>query len=272
VLEDRYCVKIYGGKYIKISVCHSDKDGLPSFGGNNRENERRIIEDEEVIENLKRSAKRAYQQLMSRAHGMGVDRMLTLTFAKNVSVGSKDVAIKCFQKFVRLCRLEFGAFDYVATTELQKRGSIHFHLGVTKFYSVWRLWSLWKKSIRESGLAENEDKIGSVFINKKWKQTQGGVVAYIAKYIIKESYKFIQSGNGLRDKFGKRYLSSQVGVEKVVFLTAKGDTMFVFKTFFREYELKNNKNAFIKQFSYINCFVLGVSWSFSDGFLREVAT
>jgi len=270
MLQDRYCIKVYNQRYIKVSVCHSDRDGMPTFSGNDRNNERKQLEEEEVIENLKRSARRAYQALMARAHGMGVDRMLTLTFAKNVTTDCKETAMKCFARFVRLCRKKFGKFDYVATTELQKRGAIHFHMGVTKYYSVWELWQLWKDAIVSSGLAQSEDKIGSVFINKKWKQTKKGVVAYIAKYIIKESYNFIQNNNGLRDKFGKRYFSSQVGVDKFVFIAPKGDTMLILRTFgkeFLDFQEKIGKMAYFRQFQHVSCFILGLSWSFSDGFL-----
>lgn len=267
MLQDRYCVKVYNQRYVKVSVCHSDRDGMPAFSGNTRHNERKQLEEEEVIENLKRSARRAYQAIMARAYGMGVDRMLTLTFAKNVTASSKEVAMLCFQRFVRLCRKAFGAFDYVATTELQKRGAIHFHMGVTQYYDVWQLWALWRKAIIESGLAESSDKVGSVFINKKWKQTKKGVVAYIAKYIIKESYRFIQNNNGLRDKFGKRYFSSQVKLEKLVFIAPKGDTMMIFNLLISDFKEKTGKHIILRRFERVECFILGLSWSFSDGFL-----
>jgi len=269
--EDRYHVKIYNNRYLKVSVCHGDRDGLPAFAGVRCEAGERndnVLSDEEVIENLKRSAKRAYQQLLAKAHGLGVDRMLTLTFAKNVTVTSKRIAVECFQRFIRACRREFGAFHYVATMETQKRGAIHFHLGVTRYYNVWMLWERWKKAVIDSGLAESSDKIGSVFINKKAKQSKGGVVAYIAKYIMKESYKFIENGIKLRDKFGKRYFSSVCPIEKVCFITGKhayDDLRFVFNTFFQ----KDGKIAVMKDFKRVQLFILGLDWSFSSGFLVD---
>ena len=274
---DRYCVRVYNDRYFKVSVCHGDRDGLPTFSGNDRSNERRTIGDDEVIDNLKRSAKRAYSQLVAKGNGLGVDRMLTLTFAKNVVSKCKDEAMKCFARFTRLCRAEFGAFDYVATSETQKRGAIHFHLGVTRYYCVYKLWGLWKQAIIDCGLAESEDKVGSVFINKKWKDDpkKRGVVSYIAKYIIKESYKFIQCGNGLRDKFGKRYFSSKVKEEKIVFITTIAlpvndccPLKFIFGMNISFFEEKIGKIAFLDDFKSVSCFMLGLKWSFSQGFFR----
>jgi hypothetical protein len=269
---DRYCVKVYNERYIKVSVCHGDREGIPTFNGAKctaGERNDKVLTDDEIVENLKRSAKRAYQNLLAKAHGLGVDRMLTLTFAKNVTVASKRVAVECFQRFIRACRARFGAFNYVATMEVQKRGAIHFHLGVTRYYIVWVLWELWKSAVVASGLAESCDKIGSVFINKKAKQSKNGVVAYIAKYILKESYKQIETGSNLRDKFGKRYFASLCPVEKVIFITGKGDCMYVFSTFFETFEIKTNKRAFLKEFKRVELFILGCDWSFSSGFLNE---
>jgi hypothetical protein len=269
MLMDRLTVKVYNDKYFKVSVCHADRDGLPGFGGNDRQNEKRELGEDEVIENLKRSARRAYQNLMACAKGLGVDRMLTLTFAKNVTVESKDVAMKCFQRFTRLCREAFGVFDYVATLETQKRGAIHFHLGVVGYYNVWRLWELWKKAIRQSGLVEACDKVGSVFINRKWQQTKGGLVAYIAKYILKESYKFIQNGVKLREKYGKRYLASHVNVEKTSILIPKA-WYSDFALSIHLNELFSERKLAIKEISKlktVKTFVLGMDWSFCDGFL-----
>ena len=269
MLMNRMTVKVYNNNYFKVSICHADKEGLPAFGGNNRENEKRELSDDEVIENLKRSAKRAYQAVMASAKGMGIDRMLTLTFAKNVTVESKDVAMKCFQRFARLCRAAFGGFEYVATLETQKRGSIHFHLGVVGYYNVWRLWELWKKAVRESGLAEARDKVGSVFINKKWKQTKGGLVAYIAKYILKESYKFIQHGVKLREKYGKRYLSSHVKVEKYSKLISVSYDPNVSMLMDLKQNFSKQKLGIksISELQTVKAFILGMDWSFCDGYL-----
>lgn len=271
-MQDRYCVKVYNSRYLKVSVCHGDREGLPTFSGAKcaaGERNDNVLSDEEVIDNLKRSAKRAYQNLLAKAHGLGVDRMLTLTFAKNVTVASKRVAVECFQRFIRACRAKFGSFPYVATMETQKRGAIHFHLGVTRYYLVWVLWGLWKDAVVASGLAESCDKIGSVFINKKAKQAKSGVVAYIAKYILKESYKQIESNNGLRDKFGKRYFASLCPVEKVVFVAGKGDSAYIFSVFFESFQEKIGKIAFMRQFKRVELFILGCDWSFSSGFLNE---
>jgi hypothetical protein len=270
MIESRYCVKIFNNRYVKISVCHGDKEGLPAFKGNDRNNEKRALGEDEMLENLKRSARRAYQQVIAKANGLGVDRMLTLTFAKNVGVESKDVAMACFARFTRLCRDMYGAFEYIATLETQKRGAIHFHLGLNKYFNVWHLWELWKRAIVDSGLALSTDKTGSVFINKKAKLAKGGVVVYIAKYIMKEAYKVINSaGDGLREKYGKRYLSSKVPVEKVVFIAPFGNEMMIFQMNFEDFELKNGVRAFIKEFKHVNSFVLGLNWSFSCGFLRD---
>ena len=272
LMLDRYCAKVYNNRYVKVSVCHGDRDGIPTFSGAScptGERNDKVLSEEEVIENLKRSARRAYQNIMAKAHGLGVDRMLTLTFARNVTIASKRMAVECFQRFVRACRAKFGAFHYVATMETQKRGAIHFHLGVTRYYVVWVLWELWKDAVVASGLAETSDKIGSVFINKKAKQSKGGVVKYIAKYIMKESYKQIDANTGLRDKFGKRYFASLCPVEKVVFTTSKGDCLTVFNMFFTDFELKIGKFAFLKQFKRVDLFILGCDWSFSSGFLVD---
>jgi hypothetical protein len=274
---DRYCIRVYNDRYFKVSVCHGDRDGLPVFSGNDRTNERRIIGDDEMIDNLKRSARRAYSQLIAKGNGLGVDRMLTLTFAKNVVASCKSEAMKCFARFTRLCRKKFGTFNYVATSETQKRGAIHFHLGVTMYYNVFILWELWKRAIIASNLAESDDKVGSVFINKKWKNDakRRGVVRYIAKYIIKESYKFIQNASGLRDKFGKRYFSSKVKEEKIIFISTIALSIndycplrFIFRNNIAFFEEKIGKIAFLDDFKSVSCFILGMNWSFSQGFFR----
>jgi len=261
----RYCVKVYNGSYARVSVCYPDNDGLPAFnGGGNRKQEGRVLSEDEMFENLKRSAKRAYQTALCKAKALRVDRMLTLTFARNVVISMKGEALACFARFTRLCRARFGTFEYLATMETQKRGAIHFHLAVNKYYNVWVLWELWKKAVVESNLAQSSDKIGSVYINKRASQSKGGIAKYVCKYIMKEFYNSIESHEQNR----KRYFSSKMKIEKITFEGAVCANDYALRTLINDFLSKNldfsGKFLKIGEFSHVNSFILGMNWAFSE--------
>jgi len=264
----RYCVKVYNGSYARISVCYPDSEGLPGFaGGGNRKQEQRKLSEEEMFDNLMRSAKRAYQTALCKAKALGVDRMLTLTFARNVVITMKEQALSCFARFTRLCRAQFGEFEYLATLETQKRGAIHFHLAVNRYYNVWQLWELWKKAVVESGLAQDEDKIGSVYINKRANQSKGGIAKYVCKYIMKEFYNSLESHEQNR----KRYFSSKMKIEKLVFEGAVCANDYGVRTLINDFLSKNpdfsQKMIKIGEFSHVPNFVLGMNWAFSECYI-----
>jgi len=200
---------------VYVTVCYADDKGAVSGGGKRTHVDRTRVNSERGemnIDDIKRSAKRAYVELKRRALAIRVDRMLTLTFAKNLGIESKAICDKIFAAFIKRCKRKFGTFEYVAVPELQKRGAIHYHLGLTRFYKVYELWELWKSSIIASGQAQSTSKIGSVFINKRAKQAKQGVAAYIAKYITKS----IANIDKCATKFnGRRYYASHVDIERL---------------------------------------------------------
>jgi hypothetical protein len=238
---------------------------LPAFeGGGNRKQEQRVLSEDEMLENLMRSAKRAYQTALCKAKALRVDRMLTLTFARNVVVAMKEQALSCFARFTRLCRAEFGQFEYIATMETQKRGAIHFHLAVNRYYNVWQLWELWKKAVVESGLAQSADKIGSVYINKRASQSKQGIARYVCKYIMKEFYNSMANHEQNR----KRYFSSKMKIEKIAFEGAVCANDYALRTLISDFLSKNDnfcgKMLKIGEFSHVNSFILGMNWAFSE--------
>jgi hypothetical protein len=135
-------------------------------------------------ENILRSVKRSKKLLLEKSLLIGVDRMLTLTFQDNVV--DLDQANIAFERFCRLMRKK-GDFKYVAVPERQKRGAIHYHLGLTKFYEVFKVLAAWRLAIKQT-IGSVGALIGGVFINKSAsnkfnKSGSLGIAKYISKYI-----------------------------------------------------------------------------------------
>ena len=154
-------------------------------------------------QNIKRSCKRSYGMVYDLCHGIGVDRMLTLTFQENIV--DINLALKAWKEFIRLCHVRWHGFEYVCVPEVQKRGAIHFHVGLT----MWRYWQtmlfLWRKAVKVVS-----NMTGGIYINRKCGGTHEGVAKYIAKYVSKAFYCADNS-----ESVGRKRYYSNVAVDKV---------------------------------------------------------
>jgi hypothetical protein len=143
------------------------------------------------------SVQRARREMRHKCLMLQTDRMITLTYRSNFT--DRDAALKHYDHFAKLCRRHFRSFEYVAVTERQKRGAIHFHIAVNRFYSVNKLRALWQQVIGEDG---------QVNITKPTPNPKAGA-GYIARYMSKYMSKDMQDIELSR----KRYTSSR-GIAK----------------------------------------------------------
>jgi hypothetical protein len=135
---------------------------------------------EENVENIKRSLMRSYQTVMEKCRCIGVDRLLTLTFQENITC--LKTANVVFKKFIDLMAKKFGRIQYVCVPESQKRGAIHYHLGLNSFYSWSVILACWRLAIKKNNIAGT----GGIYINKTAAQGRASSMSrYIAKYILK---------------------------------------------------------------------------------------
>ena len=148
-------------------------------------------------EQLARSVGRAKKNARHKALALGVDRMLTCTYKENQT--DRDLAYAHFEKFTKLFRKHFGySLEYVAVTERQERGAIHFHLALNQFYDVRILRALWREAIGGEG------NIDITKPSKGGKWSKVGIVRYISKYMSKDmeeqaiSKKRFSSSRGIR--------------------------------------------------------------------------
>ena len=128
-------------------------------------------------EHLLRAAIRAKKLVRQKTIMMGADRMLTLTYKENMQ--ELDLGWQHFKAFIRGCRKYYGEFPYIVVPEYQKRGAVHFHLALNKYYSVVVLRAIWKKAINGEG---NVD-ITSPRKGGQWNRQK--ISRYISKYITK---------------------------------------------------------------------------------------
>jgi len=82
---------------------------------------------------VSKRAKKNFRRLIEANAGLHktTDKFLTLTFAENVT--DRTFAVKEFSKFIYKLRRKYGEFEYIAVTEYQERGAIHFHCVLFNF-------------------------------------------------------------------------------------------------------------------------------------------
>ena len=170
--------------------------------------------DEMIPEQLELSVQRAKTQMRHKIIMLGCDRMVTLTYRENMC--DRDLAYEHFGKFAKLCNKEFGSFENVAVTEKQKRGAIHFHVAINKYYPVMVLNRLWRQSIGER---EDGQTSGHVHIKKKAAHIQPNsltkkVITGLARYMSKYMSKDIEG-----QEVGKKRYSSSRNIEKPIVKT-----------------------------------------------------
>lgn len=169
--------------------------------------------DEMIPEQLERSQQRSKTQFRHKCLMLKVDRMLTLTYAENMQ--DREKAYSDFDKFLRRYKKETGeSLEYIAVIEKQKRGAIHFHVGINKYINNHLFEKIWPH--------------GFIRINKKAQYIQGGkfkknvvaIALYLSKYMSKD---IAQQGIN-----SKRYSSSR-GIAKPVvkvYFIPFGDSTF----------------------------------------------
>lgn len=104
--------------------CYMEPDIREKFNGVRGEGER--------DDNKERSARRAKTNVRKRCKAIQADCMMTLTY-RDVVTDEKRVAADLKALTNRLRSL--GNFEYIATLELQKRGSLHVHIACQQFPS-----------------------------------------------------------------------------------------------------------------------------------------
>lgn len=154
------------------------------------------------------SARRARSAVRKRCKMIGATQMLTLTYRENMV--DRDRLERDFKLFIRRLRL-YGAFEYCAGIEKQKRGALHLHLAIcalplwmknsegVKVKSANLVRSVWRGVV---GLDN-----GNIDLTKPRSNAVHRIASYISKYIAK----------GLEDAVfnAKSYWSSR-GIPKPV--------------------------------------------------------
>lgn len=157
-------------------------------------------ESEKREQNNDDCAKRARQAVRLRCKTIGADRMITLTYRRNMQ--DYDLLKKHFDLFRRRMRVH-KQFHYVATVEKQERGAYHIHVAVRgrQVYQVIR--SIWQEIVGVTDDGESGGQINVRDPNKFGFGKHGAhkLAGYISKYITKD-----QDTHGLNRK---RYWSSR---------------------------------------------------------------
>lgn len=128
--------------------------------------------------NMERSVARSKAQMRRDMLSIGVDRMITLTYASNMQ--DREKAIRDRQEFDRRMRRAVPSWFGVAVMEQQKRGAWHWHIAVRGFYDVRIVRALWQRTIKERA---------RVHIGWEWDQKGNcytKLASYMAKYMGKE--------------------------------------------------------------------------------------
>ena len=199
-------VQDFGDKIIEVVAYKQFEKRRPPKKGTKKISKTR---DEMIPEQLAASVQRAKTQIRHKCIAIRADRMLTTTYRENMC--DRDQAYRDHEKFIKLCRKQFGEFPYVAVAEMQKRGAIHIHMALNKYYPINILRKLWHQAIgeREDGLSP-----GNVDIQKKSSYVQGGKsskkkITIIARYMSKYLAKDIDG-----QEIGKKRYSSSRGIPK----------------------------------------------------------
>lgn len=123
------------------------------------------------------SARRAATELRRSLLAICADRMLTLTYAENMT--DREQAIKDLMRFIRVMRKKFPRWQSVAVLEYQKRGAVHFHIGLGGFYDINDVRAAW------------ENIVGRGAVNMAFEPRGKGnscskLAGYMAKYLSKD--------------------------------------------------------------------------------------
>lgn len=182
-------------------------------------------QDQRDIENRARSAKRARQTVRHLVKSIFADHMLTFSYRENLT--DRAVVATNWKEFVRLFRIRYPEWAYLAVLEKQERGSYHIHVAVKGKQDIRWLLRCWLLAIGQppedvaewlhSHVKLGERSLGAVNVEPPRKRWGGGVTkqwrrdklsGYLTKYIGKE---FEES-----DKHAKKYWHSRNMVKPVI--------------------------------------------------------
>jgi hypothetical protein len=163
-------VRNYGDGYVEASWGYKVTEAK-------KRTERGKSENKE--ENEERSIHRAKAQLRRKCMAAGFDHLATLTYRENIT--DRERAFRNFESFIRLVHSYLSDWKYIAVHEFQKRGAVHFHLGVKGYQDVTLLRTLWRLVVGDGNIdvSYKKSKKGG-----KWKKAD--LAQYLAKYIGKD--------------------------------------------------------------------------------------
>lgn len=174
-------------------------------------------QQERDIENRQRSAKRAKQGVRHLVKSILADHMLTFSYRENVTDRARVAAE--WKEFVRLFRVRYPSWSYLAVLEKQERGSFHIHVAVAGKQDIRWLLRCWLIAIGQPLDEVSEWLVGGVKLGSKslgavnveppkkrwggahtqWKRDK--LSGYLTKYIGKEFEE--------ADKHQKKYWHSK---------------------------------------------------------------
>lgn len=202
---------------------------------------RRTVEQQEERdqENRQRSTKRAKQSVRHLVKSIFADHMLTFSYRENV-IDRARVAAE-WKEFVRLFRVRYPSWAYLAVLEKQERGALHIHVAVQGKQDIRWLLRCWLIAIGQpsedvsawlvGGVKLGEKSLGAVNVEapkrrwggtaKKWKRDK--LAGYLTKYIGKEfeeaeknAKKYWHSKNIVRPEVTRFWLRAKTFEEAVV--------------------------------------------------------
>jgi len=130
---------------------------------------------------LDRSVRRSKATVRRKCMAGGLDHLLTLTYRENRF--DLEQSFADLKRFIRLVRESMPSFKYVAVSEYQQRGAVHFHLAVKGFQNVRLLRSLWLRVVGENN--GNIDVQAPLHKRKGSPWDLAKLAGYISKYITK---------------------------------------------------------------------------------------
>lgn len=117
--------------------------------------------------------RRAMRTLKDRVLALRADRMLTLTYHDNM----QDIlqARRDLLSFFRVVRRKYSKIKFVAVSELQQRGAVHWHIALNGWVDVVFLRAAWCRVTSPE----------NVFVNMKYFRGQSAlaIAEYISKYL-----------------------------------------------------------------------------------------
>lgn len=133
---------------------------------------------EKKAQNAKLAALRAATEVRRSILAIAADRMLTLTYAENMT--DRTQALRDLMKFIRIMRRNFSRWQSVSVLEYQQRGACHFHIALCGYYDITVIRSAWQSIVgRGSCHMAFEPRANGNPYSK--------LASYMAKYLAKDT-------------------------------------------------------------------------------------